>query len=58
VRGLQHVLRKPLMSLLADTILQSIRPAGGFAMDGVIVFLSWLVSFVKAALSLLGASAR
>jgi hypothetical protein len=46
------------MSLLADTILQSIRPDGGFAMDGVIVFLSWLVSFVKAALSLLGASAR
>jgi hypothetical protein len=46
------------MSLLADTTLRSIRPARGFVMDGLIVFLSWLVSFVKPALSLLGTSAR
>jgi hypothetical protein len=40
VQYLVRVLRKLLLSWLVDTILQSIKPTRGFAMDELIVFLA------------------
>jgi hypothetical protein len=58
VPNLWLVLRKLLMSWLADTILRSIRPTRGFIMGDLIAFLSWPDFFISPTQSLPGVSAR
>jgi hypothetical protein len=58
VPNLRLILRKPLMSWLADSILRSIRLTRGFIMGNLITFFSWPDFFVSPVLSVPGVSAR